>query len=331
MSTIPDEPTMSDFIPQQPAFADTLVVELDEAITHVRPIDCEIRTPMRPLQNGVSWAVSIYPLGAVKDGYTNDYKHMGVFVLIDRVNVDVEATFSLVNTDYKGSFSHHFGQFVDYGFGTWITHDQLRASGGCQNGRFSIKCDVSVKVCINLEPTTSEVTPPLNPVLPFEFVENSDHDSSDADFFVDGQLIKVHRGYMAMVSPMFQAMFANSEIGIITISDFTYETVKMAVDFLYGQQIVDKTVSEVIDVLRFMKKFTITAAVKRLETWLVDQMAAYNFATIVKHAFDDGSEYLRSECKNFFSLNRDNVIDHVDFQDLQDNVMFEFIQSLLNI
>uniref|UniRef100_A0A7E4VNH1 BTB domain-containing protein n=1 Tax=Panagrellus redivivus TaxID=6233 RepID=A0A7E4VNH1_PANRE len=138
----------------------------------------------------------------------------------------------------------------------------------------------------------------------FELVADS---QQDVDFrLVDGD-IKVHRGFLSVISPVFRAMFTHdskeAKSGVIEVSDFKLTTVKNVINFCYGQDTGVSSSPDVIDMLHFADKYDIKAVVKKLEASLGASINKRNFYSIVQYAWDFDRDGLKTACGKFYRQN----------------------------
>uniref|UniRef100_A0A7E4ZWT8 BTB domain-containing protein n=1 Tax=Panagrellus redivivus TaxID=6233 RepID=A0A7E4ZWT8_PANRE len=96
---------------------------------------------------------------------------------------------------------------------------------------------------------------------------------TDAEIKVEEETIKVHRGFLSTISPVFHAMFkpdtAESKSGIVVIKDLEAAAVVNGIDFCYGHQLTEKSANEIMNVFKFVHKYEVTVAMEKLTSWLL--------------------------------------------------------------
>uniref|UniRef100_A0A7E4UMV8 BTB domain-containing protein n=1 Tax=Panagrellus redivivus TaxID=6233 RepID=A0A7E4UMV8_PANRE len=151
-----------------------------------------------------------------------------------------------------------------------IRFDQLRPNA-INNGKFVVIVTANVRMPICRPMLSSYTSNTTATSLNFKQFANT---VPDFKFLLDGKCIPVHKEYMSNISPVFKAMFSHdtkeTRTGTIEITDFDYDTVKAAVDLLYGHAFESKSLPEVILMLRFCEKYFITSAVNQLKGWLLN-------------------------------------------------------------
>uniref|UniRef100_A0A7E4URE9 BTB domain-containing protein n=2 Tax=Panagrellus redivivus TaxID=6233 RepID=A0A7E4URE9_PANRE len=95
----------------------------------------------------------------------------------------------------------------------------------------TIQCDVTFTV--HWEKSTV-----FAPLGVYEMIDSSNPRCFDAVITVETQKINVHRSFLSMISPVFSAAFGpdtkETITGILDIKDFSFETVKNAINYCYG-------------------------------------------------------------------------------------------------
>uniref|UniRef100_A0A7E4VN03 BTB domain-containing protein n=1 Tax=Panagrellus redivivus TaxID=6233 RepID=A0A7E4VN03_PANRE len=143
----------------------------------------------------------------------------------------------------------------------------------------------------------------------FELIAESQQDVTDAEFsFVDGK-IKIHRGILSAISPVFYAMFTHdtkeAKTGVINITDFDMKTAKSVINLCYGRNVETESIPEVVDMLRFADKYDIKAVVKKLEAIIEADLDKFNFCAITQYAWDLDRDNLKTACGKYYRKNLD--------------------------
>uniref|UniRef100_A0A7E4W7T7 BTB domain-containing protein n=1 Tax=Panagrellus redivivus TaxID=6233 RepID=A0A7E4W7T7_PANRE len=174
-----------------------------------------------------------------------------------------------------------------------------------------------------LIPPTKKAT--LAPLMVHELIDPTKPTCFDATIKVEGGDIKVHRGFLSMISPVFSVVFgpdtSESKTGIVSITDFTHETVKNALDYCYGRNVEEKPMTEITDMLRFYDKYDIEAAIEKLEAWLTEKLTVENFVPIAVYAWQYSLESLQGECGKMFLEHVEELACHPDLVQLDPNVI----------
>uniref|UniRef100_A0A7E4V664 BTB domain-containing protein n=1 Tax=Panagrellus redivivus TaxID=6233 RepID=A0A7E4V664_PANRE len=212
----------------------------------------------------------------------------------------------------------------------WISGPSVQASGTVSWGG---ECEGSnVFKCMNLSPGETTIAEDIGTtsigssgfvkcdveftshrsgmILPNPSIDNffqdAPHYASDAEFVVGNDHLKVHRSFLSIISPVLYGYFEHDtqecRTGIITITDFEFKTVKNVIDYAYGRAIGEKTITDVIDMLRFADKYDIKT-ISKLENILQIDLNADTFATVVQYAWDFDKKELQTKCARYYRQN----------------------------
>uniref|UniRef100_A0A7E4VKD1 BTB domain-containing protein n=1 Tax=Panagrellus redivivus TaxID=6233 RepID=A0A7E4VKD1_PANRE len=155
-----------------------------------------------------------------------------------------------------------------------------------------------------------------------DLTTNHEFISMDSDFFdatirVEDGEIKVNRGFLSMISPVFGAMFHHdteeSKTGMINITDFTHKTIQNVLDYCYGRNTTHTTPATVIDMIRFCDKYIIKPPMEKLHTWLKRNCTIKNFAAIADYAWQNDDKSLQGKCGQVFNKNLEKLCGCPDF------------------
>uniref|UniRef100_A0A914PP01 BTB domain-containing protein n=1 Tax=Panagrolaimus davidi TaxID=227884 RepID=A0A914PP01_9BILA len=129
-------------------------------------------------------------------------------------------------------------------------------------------------------------------------------DDKDFDIFVDGKIVKVHKSVISGKSPVFDRMiqsgFKESKESKVAIIDFDYESVEIAIKYLYGISIIEKlNVSLAIKFLQFSDKYDISDLHNSLEIYLLNKKSPLNICEILNASITSNSIKLREHCFDF--------------------------------
>uniref|UniRef100_A0A7E4VQ15 BTB domain-containing protein n=1 Tax=Panagrellus redivivus TaxID=6233 RepID=A0A7E4VQ15_PANRE len=163
-----------------------------------------------------------------------------------------------------------------------------------------------------------------------ELIDESKAHCLDAKIVIGTEEIKVHRGFLSMISPVFTAMFKpetqESQTGVVNITDFSFSTVKNALEYCYGVDLNVGTVAEVVSMLRFYDKYDIQPAVVKLEAWLKANLTVKNFAPIAAYAWRHSRESLQADCGRMFYEKAD-IVKQLEFAALDPTVIAGVVKA----
>uniref|UniRef100_A0A7E4V529 BTB domain-containing protein n=1 Tax=Panagrellus redivivus TaxID=6233 RepID=A0A7E4V529_PANRE len=174
---------------------------------------------------------------------------------------------------------------------------------------FKHRDTANIKIQLVLETIPDKSVIALPCPTAYEFAAR---DTFDVAFAVDGDKVPAHRGFLAMMSPVFQAMFTHdtkeSQTGVIEITDFDLATVTNAMNLCYGNDTGPKSVLDAISISRFADKYDIQSAMKHCDEALATHLTKKNFAQIAKHAWEFNKDGLKQHCIAFFKKHTDVVL-----------------------
>uniref|UniRef100_A0A7E4UNS7 BTB domain-containing protein n=1 Tax=Panagrellus redivivus TaxID=6233 RepID=A0A7E4UNS7_PANRE len=84
---------------------------------------------------------------------------------------------------------------------------------------------------------------------------------------------------------MFETDTAEAETGRVVITDFTFKTANAAIKYIYGESLGHVSLEELFDVYKFVDKYDIEAARKKLGPTFEQEITTTNFCTIAKFAW----------------------------------------------
>uniref|UniRef100_A0A7E4ZU98 BTB domain-containing protein n=1 Tax=Panagrellus redivivus TaxID=6233 RepID=A0A7E4ZU98_PANRE len=163
--------------------------------------------------------------------------------------------------------------------------------------------------------------------------QDMDHYPTDTELVVDGQSIKVHRHFLCMLSPVFQAFFSHdtreSMTGIIEIKDFKLPVVQLVVDYCYGRDVGNMPVADVIGILRFADKYDIKSVTNKLESYPSASLTIHKFCVVARYAWDLNKEDLKEDCCRFYRRKHAKLTLTRDFADLPMNVREDLLRCAI--
>uniref|UniRef100_A0A7E4UW99 G_PROTEIN_RECEP_F1_2 domain-containing protein n=1 Tax=Panagrellus redivivus TaxID=6233 RepID=A0A7E4UW99_PANRE len=157
------------------------------------------------------------------------------------------------------------------------------------------------------------------------FYESCEHVEKDFTLIVENRDIKVHRNYLALISPFFNSMLSHrtkeAKSNQFKIADFSMPTVHTVIRMCYGYFVTNIDVPLAIDMLRFVDKYHIKSVVSQLEAYLEEKLTPENFPTIVKYAFDLYRESLMRFCGNFYIKHQIEINKLREFVDMNASII----------
>uniref|UniRef100_A0A7E4UR81 BTB domain-containing protein n=1 Tax=Panagrellus redivivus TaxID=6233 RepID=A0A7E4UR81_PANRE len=242
---------------------------------------------------GLKWAlhVTLVCLNGLYDEVATYIQVVGGRVT---VSATIECSIAHSLMVFTKTILHEFKYGERHGFGDPVV--------GLIGTNYSITCKATFEVKNNVPVQNTD----LRAVKLHELIDKSKPHWADTKIVVGKTDIKVHRGFLSMISPVFNAMFSPEtkefKTGVVNIADFTVETVQNALDYCYGTDLGKKTVAEIIDMLRFYDKYDIELLVTKLEASLKANLTTNNFAPI---AWQYSRESLQAECGRLIHENKE--------------------------
>uniref|UniRef100_A0A7E4VKN1 BTB domain-containing protein n=1 Tax=Panagrellus redivivus TaxID=6233 RepID=A0A7E4VKN1_PANRE len=154
-----------------------------------------------------------------------------------------------------------------------------------------------------------DVTPPSF----HELLEANKLIDLNAELVVEEKSIKVHRGFLTSISPVFSAMFSQptteAKTGKVVITDMTYNTVKLSLDFCAGKHLSTKSPVDWVGVYTFADKYDIAAVREKLgKCFNTAKITRETFAVYTLYAFQFSNNKLIDRCAKFLAYNPDVVL-----------------------
>uniref|UniRef100_A0A7E4VDB8 BTB domain-containing protein n=1 Tax=Panagrellus redivivus TaxID=6233 RepID=A0A7E4VDB8_PANRE len=113
----------------------------------------------------------------------------------------------------------------------------------------------------------------------------------------------------------------------VTIKDFDIETVKNTMDFCYGK-VEEKSVFEVIGMLKFADKYDIKVVIDRFSDH-VDDSIIKNFCAVAQYAWDLGKVDLKTKCIEYYKENHGEITITKEFAELPVDVRDTILKEAL--
>uniref|UniRef100_A0A7E5A0U3 BTB domain-containing protein n=1 Tax=Panagrellus redivivus TaxID=6233 RepID=A0A7E5A0U3_PANRE len=247
-------------------------------------------TPKReiPCSNGLKWWIQWYP-----GGFTKTHKgYLSLYLFVNK-SVKSRYSFAVHGSSLKESGSHDFNnQLTGQGNPKFVSHEKLRNFS--HQGKLKIICAVEFDIVMKVV---------QQPIRIFQCCD----DAADFELIVELRRLPVHKNFLTLISPVFCAMLAHdtreSRKGETIIPDFSYDTVKAAIDFCYGRELENLPVNKCVGILRFADKYDIKDVTTQLEPYLARNLSTGNFCSVIRYAQDLSRDELLKECFFFFSNN----------------------------
>uniref|UniRef100_A0A7E4UVX1 BTB domain-containing protein n=1 Tax=Panagrellus redivivus TaxID=6233 RepID=A0A7E4UVX1_PANRE len=299
-------------------FKDSTTLTLTKADLTGKKVGDRILTPKRnvPYSDGLQWWIRWYPAGKTKDA--KDYVSVVMWVNKSvKTNLTVAVDGSSINETTKCSFQ---GPSKSYGWPKYASHEQLHPL--FRDGKLTITCNVEF-----------DIVPPIFSIpRNFQMFESV---PMDVDFVIGSERVPAHKSFLALISPVLQAMFkhnsAELKSGEIKITEFDFETVKTAIDICYGREFETLSVETIVGILRFCDKYFITPVVKELERQPLLHPSVDNFFTVINYAYDCNKDALMAECYNFFKINQNEIKAKEKFAELPLTLVITVLKSAFDL
>uniref|UniRef100_A0A7E4VIV6 BTB domain-containing protein n=1 Tax=Panagrellus redivivus TaxID=6233 RepID=A0A7E4VIV6_PANRE len=293
---------------------DSYTFTLDEALYYKSEniwFSTAVEGPKRviPILESKTWHVVCYPFD------NRNYDAVGVYLNVPGV-MRVIATFSVVGTSHAMNFTHTFPKTDTVGIEKFILREEFL--GLLVDGTVTIQCEVEFHI-------------------PYQYFrhdvfEISKYRVPDFELIVEDKRVKTHRYFLQLISPVFEELITNltdlKPTGL-KIDNFTFSTVKLAMEMAYGLSIYDLTVAKVIDVFQFAIEYDLKSLADKLEEALVDNIALDTFYTIVDFAGRNGKELLQQACAVFFKDNREQITQTREFSKINPVYMADLFRMSL--
>uniref|UniRef100_A0A7E4W2T4 BTB domain-containing protein n=1 Tax=Panagrellus redivivus TaxID=6233 RepID=A0A7E4W2T4_PANRE len=269
-------------------------------------------SPMKDVEGipGLQWSFHYYPQGRQKNGVSE------FTIRICGGSAKIQATFESEEYDEKQNFLHVFNNGEEHGCPCDISPDG-----------YNVSIYGHIKCTATFEPAVTKLRSPR----PFELVDNSKPHCYNAEIVVGQNRLKVHRGFLSMISPVFHAAFTHktkeAETGILEIKDFNIKTVRNAIDYLYGKEVKTQSAVEIVDILRFVDKYNIEPATAILEEWLNANLTIETFAGIATYAWQYDRKELQQKCGKLYRDSLKEIALHPDFVKLEPTIMAGVVSS----
>uniref|UniRef100_A0A7E4V4H1 BTB domain-containing protein n=1 Tax=Panagrellus redivivus TaxID=6233 RepID=A0A7E4V4H1_PANRE len=194
----------------------------------------------------------------------------------------------------------------------------------------------TVAIALTLEPMADMAKFILPCPTAIELTSDSHQETVfDVAIVVGEDKFQAHRGFLAMMSPVFRAMFTHdtkeAQTGVVDITDFDFATVTNTLNFCYGKDTGPKTEAEVWQMLCFADKYDLQTVIKRCDEALGTHITTKNFISIVQYAWKSNREALKTHCVEFFRRKFTHLTLTSGFALLPPNVSHEIIQRAVAI
>uniref|UniRef100_A0A7E4URT0 BTB domain-containing protein n=1 Tax=Panagrellus redivivus TaxID=6233 RepID=A0A7E4URT0_PANRE len=257
-------------------------------------LDNAYETPRRavPYSAGLEWWVEWYPTGYLEGEYKTRY-----LSLVIRVTKRVNAKFIFnIGETFQKTDNQNFV----------CTSARWRRFAAQNELRRHFRDD-KVDITIGIE-FWSQL--PAIPEAPTVF-NLFDSVPTDFEFMVGSDQLSVHKNFLSLISPVFNAMFAHDTLefqtGKVIITDFDFTTVKTAIGFCYGRELRIISVETYVDVLRFAEKYLMQAVVDKWEELIPSNLTTATICNFIQYAVDYSRSKLHTLCIDYFRTNFDAI------------------------
>uniref|UniRef100_A0A7E4V6T4 BTB domain-containing protein n=1 Tax=Panagrellus redivivus TaxID=6233 RepID=A0A7E4V6T4_PANRE len=300
-------------------FKDSAEIRTTTGDLNALPKHEHIPSQVRPISgsNGLFWSFIVY--GSQRD-MDSEFFYVDITVT-KKTMVDV--------TLFVGPLEpmeHHFSQLIVDGTIPLPARFFTKKLG--DNG--VIRCEITITTFTKATHFHLEVPTML------DLVKYADHCEKDVEILVGKTLVlKVHRYFLSLISPVFQTYFAHktkeASTGQINITDFDVDTVKNVFSYCYGTDIGRKNVPEIVNMLRFADKYDIKIITHNLEDCLYEDINSKNFATITQYAYDLDRSYMQHKCAMFYRHNHASLTLTAEFGSLSALIKDKLICRAIHI
>uniref|UniRef100_A0A7E4UV79 BTB domain-containing protein n=1 Tax=Panagrellus redivivus TaxID=6233 RepID=A0A7E4UV79_PANRE len=273
-------------------FKDSTTFTLRESFLTGMKDGPHILTPKRSISiDGLQWWIDYQSSFCLDSGK----EYLSMYLCVNQA-VKATYTFAVDGSSISRKLTHEFTKPDDWGYPCFASHEQLRPI--FRNGKLTITCKVEFEV--------------MEPVISVPRVcQLFEHVPTDVELVIGSDRVPVHKNFITMISPVFQAMITHntteSESGEIEITEFDFATVKAAIDICYGRESPKMPIEAVIGILCFCDRYVITAVINELEKLILFKLSVENFCTIVEYAYDCNKESLLTACHNYFKTNQKKI------------------------
>uniref|UniRef100_A0A7E4UWV4 BTB domain-containing protein n=1 Tax=Panagrellus redivivus TaxID=6233 RepID=A0A7E4UWV4_PANRE len=262
-----------------------------------------------PYTNNLSWSVIICLNG--KKGTATDGHVCATF----GTNQNVNATVTLFLDSSKGQFRATLSNRNYHDFGPLQLYPEFYTAWENYHATIRVAIDFDIYIV----------------ALNHRFCQSSVHVEKDFTLIVEKTEIKVHRNYLALISPVFNAMFSHrtkeAKSNRVEIVDFDVATVKTVINMCYGYFVTHLNVTFALDMLRFVDKYDIKSARIQLEAYLNENLTVTDFPAIAKYAHDHSRNQLMTICGKFYIKRQVSINKLKEFVDLEPGVVSAVLKA----
>uniref|UniRef100_A0A7E4UUG0 BTB domain-containing protein n=1 Tax=Panagrellus redivivus TaxID=6233 RepID=A0A7E4UUG0_PANRE len=239
-----------------------------------------------------------------------------VSTVIDESQLERNAYHPIVTTPYRK---------INFSNVNWYVHVYLRQCKlelSCYENNLDV---VEFKALANVK-TPTMMSPTNHVYLSFE------HYPKDYKLNVQNEPIQVHRHFLALLSPVFHAMFTHdtveSRTGKSEIQGIDYKSVVSAIDFCYGRKLDLSDTNNVIGILRFGDRYDIKSITATLQyVPFTDKINERTFCNVLSYAYDMSLGALTFSCAEYFRQNTHRALNSTKFGSLPIPVVLNFLSA----
>uniref|UniRef100_A0A7E4ZZZ6 BTB domain-containing protein n=1 Tax=Panagrellus redivivus TaxID=6233 RepID=A0A7E4ZZZ6_PANRE len=295
---------------------DTVTLTLNEADLTGKKVGEYIRTPLRKVacSDGLEWSISCHPAGRMPESAN----HISLLFNVTKT-VSTRFEFKINGLSFLPPKCHYFSHGGGHGFAKFASHEELRPL--FTDGQLAIICEVAFDISV---PFSFLATPT---------VRLSDHVPTDFELVVGLDRVKVHKGYISLISPVFHAMLshdtAEAKSGKVDIKDFDFETVKAAINFCYGREPENLCVDTIVGILRFADKYDVVTV--ELSKIPLANISPETFATVAHYAYDCSKHDLFNACCKYFKEHEAEIVTTEKFTALTPNFVAHLLKEAFHV
>uniref|UniRef100_A0A7E4UPF5 BTB domain-containing protein n=1 Tax=Panagrellus redivivus TaxID=6233 RepID=A0A7E4UPF5_PANRE len=269
-----------------------------------------------PNSGGLKWWICVYPAGnteAVKG-------HVSVFICVNKA-VKTKCKCIIDGSSIQDAFTHSYSEPDGCGWPGYASHESLASV--FDKGKLTFTCILEFDIVKQRDASVPRV---------FQLFR---HVSPDFDLVVDSNQVPAHKNFLSLISPVFEAMLshdtAESKSNRMVITDFSFDTVKTAVDFCYGRELEDLSLGTAVNILRFCDKYFITVVIEEIESLPLFDLTTDTFCKIIRYAYDCERKSLLDKCYDFFKGRHGDIKAKDDFVNLPLVLVVNVLKKALHL
>uniref|UniRef100_A0A7E4W679 BTB domain-containing protein n=1 Tax=Panagrellus redivivus TaxID=6233 RepID=A0A7E4W679_PANRE len=274
---------------------DSIVVEV--------PDEKKVKPPPRVISGakGLKWQLEVYP--------------------VRRSNPNTEVYIRVIG----GSVKIHA-----WITGGGVTKTMVQSFADGESYGLTALCSVAdLRLHSNLVSCLLKVEIPI--IAPVTLQELNTNSKEICRIVVGAEHINVNRGFLVMASPVFASLFEGdaATIEVISIDSFSIATVRECLNYTYGHEIGEKSVTEVLNMLDFGHQYKMAPLIDKLEEFLKSRLTVETFAAIAAYGWKYERIQIQNECGQVFHHNK-KIVERRDFVELDTVVVVGVLKAAVN-